>query len=50
MQVSLKKAILHMEKCFMKVSQLCVVQLEYQILCSQLEGNVSFGGVVKNEG
>jgi len=49
MQVSLKKAILHMEKCFMKVSQsVCVLCFEH--LYSQLEGNVSFGGVVKNEG
>lgn len=50
-QVSLKKALVHMEKCFMKVS---IFQHPYQylnilILFYQLEGTVSFGGVVKNE-
>jgi len=33
MQVSLKKAILHMEKCFMKVSQsVCVLKLSIMML------------------
>ena len=50
-QVSLKKAMVHMEKCFMKVSILLTALIEcFNILVFyQLEGSVSFGGVVKNE-
>ena len=50
MQISLKKAMVHMEKCFMKVSMyLSSISISFKMLFYQLEGTVSFGGVVKNE-